>query len=193
MLAMVKRNRGKAATRTITVESRSLGPTKERMAKAGEAFTVGSETHTYALRDTSLQRMYDRLLRAKGITRVDEDQLRAEMEALQKYHAHWHHAGRAGRIGSTDLNRIFAFDPSSRSGMLVSESATHHRQQYDNARKTLTRRMAITVDNVVCGDRSLEVAGYCIGFQSKPQAIAGASILIREAGEKLAVHWGMWR
>lgn len=38
---------------------------------------------------------------------------------------------------------------------------------------------------------SLEIAGYALGWPSKPQAIAAASEILRDAGHRLAKLWGI--
>jgi hypothetical protein len=72
-----------------------------------------------------------------------------------------------------------------------SEAQAHHRQQYRDACGHLGHRGRITVDNVVCAEQSLEVAGYALGWPSKPQAIAAASEVLRDAGYRLAKLWGI--
>jgi hypothetical protein len=47
------------------------------------------------------------------------------------------------------------------------------------------------VDNVVCHEHSLEIAGFSIGWTNKPQAIAAATEMLRDAGCRLAKLWGI--
>lgn len=159
------------------------GPTVERLLKSGGHFTVGdnqqgSKIHT--MRDQPLDRMFAR----NAITG-------AEYAALQKYHHHWHRAGLEMSLVSADLNRVFASDPASLSGMAKTEAQAHHRKQYRDARAALGHHTGIVVDNVVCAGHSMEVAGFSIGWTNKPQAIAAATERLRDAGYRLAKLWGI--
>jgi hypothetical protein len=114
-----------------------------------------------------------------------------EYAALMKYRHHWHHGGLESSCGSVDLNRVFSSDPGSMSGMAKSEAQAHHRQQYRAGRAALGHRTGIVVDNIVCAEQSLEIAGYSIGWRSKPQAIAAATEMLRDAGYRLSRLWGI--
>lgn len=173
----------KKRTRTITVESRHIGPTPERLAKAGEDIAQVFDNDgrkIISMRDAPL----DRMLSRHAIDPV-------EYTALQRFKHHWHHAGLTPGVGSVDPNRVFSSDPTNFSGMAKSERQAHHRQQWREACEILGHRSRIIVDNVVCAENSLEVAGYAIGWQSKPQAIAAASEILRDAGYRLAKLWGI--
>lgn len=169
------------------------GPTAERIAKAAGSFTIGDDkqgTRVYHFHDAPLERLYSRLARqAKG--RGEEEGVRAEYAALIKYRLHWHHGGLEVPIGSVDLNRIFASDPSSMSGMAKTERQAHHRRQYREARELLGWKPHIVVENIICAETSLEVAGWSIGYNSKFRAREGAEKILREAARKLAKHWGI--
>lgn len=170
------------------------GPTAERIAKAHNHFSIGDDrqgTRVYQFHDSPLDRLYTRLTRqAKG--RHAEEQLRSEYTALQRYRHHWHHGGLEGSIGSVDLNRVFASDPSSMSGMPKSERQAHHRQQYRAAVDKLGWKPHIVVENILCAETSLEIAGWSIGsFTSRTSAISGAERILRESGAKLAKMWGI--
>ena len=158
------------------------GATPERMARAGSDFEVGDDPQTriYVLRDTPLERMFKR----KAISGP-------EYAGLQRFRHHWYHSGLIPAMGSVDLNRVFASDPANSSGMPRSEAQAHHRGQYRDACSIMGHRGRITVDNVVCAEQSLEVAGYALGWLSKPQAIAAASEILRDAGHRLARLWGI--
>jgi hypothetical protein len=114
-----------------------------------------------------------------------------EYAALRKYAHHWYHGGLQGSVSSMDLNRVFASDPLSMSGMAKSEGQAHHRQQYREAREEIGHRPGIVVDNVVCAELSLEAGGYSIGWTNRPQAVAAATEILRDAGYRLAKMWGM--
>jgi hypothetical protein len=91
-----------------------------------------------------------------------------------------------------DLNRVFASDPCSMSGMPKTERQAHHRKQYREARDMLGWKPHIIVENVMCAETSLEVAGWAIGsFTSRTSARDGAERILRESGRKLARLWGI--
>jgi len=159
------------------------GPTLERQRHAEGYFEIVGEERSsqkYTMQDSPLDRM-----KARGA--IDP----VEYSALRKYAHHWYHGGLLSSVGSVDLNRIFAADPLSMSGMAKSEGQAHHRQQYRQARVILGHRPGIVVDNVVCQELTLEIGGYSIGWTNKPQAIAAATEMLRDAGYRLSRHWGM--
>jgi hypothetical protein len=177
---------------TVIIERREIGPTPERLAKAHNHFHIGDDkqgVRIYQFCDSTMDRLYSRLTRAAG--RRDEEQLRSEYIALQKYKHHWFAAGLQSSLGSADLNRVFASDPGSMSGMAKSERQAHHRQQYRAARDLLGHKPGIVVDNVVCAETSLEVAGWSIGYSSRTSARDHGERILRESGRKLAKLWGI--
>jgi len=108
-----------------------------------------------------------------------------------KYRNHWFAAGLQSALESADLNRIFASDPGSMSGMAKTEKQAHHRQQYRLARDELGHKPGIIVDNVVCAETSLEVAGWSIGYNSRTSARDNAESILRGSGRTLASMWGI--
>lgn len=179
---ILSKRRGKGNIR-VAVERRDLGPTPERLAKAGEDAIrlVGAEgDRIVVMRDAPLDRMYSR----HAIDPV-------EYQALQKLKLHWHCSGMPGAMRSADLNRVFAADLSAMSHMAASEAQAHHRQQWRKAEATLSPRARIVVERVVCREQTIEHAGYAIGMTSKHRANAAASELLRDAGYRLATLWGM--
>ena len=172
------------------------GATPERLARAGTDYEVGDDqqgTRIYVLRDSPLERMFKR----KAIDPI-------EYTALQRFKHHWYHSGLIPSMGSVDLNRIFASDPSNSSGMARSEAQAHHRKQWREACEKINPRVPewpeiemlghrrlIVVDNVACFENSLEVAGYAIGYKSKFRAIEAASAILRKSGYDLARLWGI--
>lgn len=169
------------------------GPTQERLAKAQGYVDIGDDQRggkIYTFRDTTMDRLYSRLVKgARG--RHEEDQLRREWHGLMKYKHHWHAGGLLPSLGSVDLNRIFASDPGSMSGMAKSEQQAHHRGEYRKAGALLGHKPGIVVDNVVCHDLTLEMAGYSIGYTSPYRARVAAMTIIRSAGLGLAAMWGI--
>lgn len=185
--------RSKPPSRAFTVERREIGPTPERLAKAQGFVEIGDDQRggkIYTFRDCTMDRLYSRLTKAAR-TRGDEDRLRREYVALMKYKHHWHAAGLLASVGSVDLNRIFASDPGSMSGMAKTEQQAHHRGEYRRAGKELGHKPGIVVDNVVCYDLTMEMAGYAIGYASPYRAREGATKIIRQAGQDLAGMWGI--
>ena len=184
---ILSKRRGKGNIK-VAVEHRQLepkprGPTPERLAKADSDYLRfrGDDGLTgHVMRDAPLDRMYSR----HAIDPV-------EYQALQKLKLHWHCSGMPGAIRSADLNRVFAADLSAMSHMAASEAQAHHRQQWRKAEAALSPRARIVVERVVCREQTLEFAGYALGAQSKPQATAAASELLRDAGYRLATLWGM--
>jgi hypothetical protein len=158
------------------------GPTQGRIAAAGGSYVIGGDRGhlTFTMQDSPLDRLHGR--RAIG----DK-----EYSALKRYYHHWHCAGLQSAVGSVDLNRIFASDPGSMSGMAKSEKQFYHRQEYRAARKEIGHRPGIVVDNVVCAEVSIEIAGYSIGFTSPYRARQAATEMLRDAGYRLARFWGM--
>lgn len=167
------------------------GPTAERLAKAESHFTIGDDkqgTRIYHFHDTTIDRLYSRLARG----REGAGTVRAEYVALQKYKHHWHRGGLEPSVGSVDLNRVFASDPGSMSGMAKTEGQAHHRKQYREAVDLLGWKPHIVVENVMCAEISLEQAGWAIGsFTSRTSARDGAERILRESGRKLAKLWGI--
>jgi hypothetical protein len=169
------------------------GPTAERLAKAESHFTIGDDkqgTRIYHFHDSALDRLYSRLTKAAK-TQVEEEKLRSEYIALQRYKHHWHHAGLQSSLSSMTLDRIFAPDPGAMSGMAKSEKQAHHRQQWRAARDLLGHQPGIVVDNIVCADQSIEVTGYAIGYETRTSARDNAERILRESARKLAKLWGV--
>ena len=158
------------------------GPTNERVTAAGGAFAVGVDRghQTFTMQDSPIDR-----LRKRGVI---SDR---EYCALHRYYHHWHCAGLQSSVGSVDLNRVFASDPGSMSGMAKSEKQFYHRQEYRNAREEIGHRSGIVVDNVVCAETTLEIAGYAIGWTNRPQAAAAVIEILRDSGYRLSKFWGM--
>lgn len=159
------------------------GPTDERKRHASGFYEINGEdraSQKYTMQDSPLDRMRAR----DAIPAV-------EYSALKKYAHHFYHGGLQPSIGSVDLDRIFASDPGSMSGMAKSEGQAHHRKEYRRARSLLGHRPGIVVDNVVCCEQTLEVAGYAIGWTNRPQAVAAATEMLRDAGYRLARYWGI--
>jgi hypothetical protein len=180
------------------------GPTIERIAKAQSHYVVGDDqrgNRVYHFHDCPLDRLYSRLTRQADPLST-ENGLRREYTALVKYRHHWFSAGLQDAIGSADLNRIFASDPGSMSGMAKTERQAHHRQQYRSARDAVGHRPGIVLDNIVCAELTLELAGSSVGYgsyyknggktyASPYRAREEATKLLRQAAITLANYWGI--
>lgn len=173
---------------TTRVEYRSL-PTPERMLKAGDGVEIGGDDRTgkiIRIMDAPLDRMMTkRMLTGK------------EYEALNKYRIHWWHAKLSGSPRSPDLNRVFASNPGDLAHMASTERQAYHRDQYRKARAlfenttTENHKMLIVIDNVLCTEMPLHLAGFSIGAKSPYRARERAKELVVKAADILARHWGM--
>ncbi|HKN09051.1 MAG TPA: hypothetical protein VJ376_06170 [Pseudomonadota bacterium] len=96
-------------------------PTAQRIRHAGADFTRG-DSGQITMRDSPLERAF-----ARDVITP------AQYAAGQKYRHHWYCAGLCDPLGSIDLNRIFATDLGSFSGMARTENQVFHRQRYREA------------------------------------------------------------
>jgi hypothetical protein len=169
-------------TKATKIKVREVtGPTKERLEKTEGFYTIGDDEQgnkIYTVRAAPLERMYAR----KAISGP-------EYAALQKYRLHWYHAGLEASLSSIDLDRVFGSDPSGMSGMAKSERQVHHRKEWRRAREIIGHQTGIVVDNVVCYEWKLEIAGFAIGYKSRYRARQEATNRLREAGYTLSRYW----
>jgi hypothetical protein len=178
---MAQKRRRRAAD-----EERGLGPTPERIAKAGEAFEVGHQG-TITLRDSPLEWLERRKEISTTLYNVGS-----------KYRHHWHFAGLLPNVGSIDLNRIFGTSGGN-VGMPSTENQAHHRQQYRNAQTILGPRMGKVLDDVICHEIKLEEAGKYVQFEAEHmkrfshpmQSRTAALVFLIEGLERLRIEWGM--
>ncbi len=155
------------------------GPTPERLAKAGENFTVGSgQARVVTLTDNPFARAHNR--------RVISTK---QYEAGQKYHIHWYHAGLSDALGSADLNRIFAADVSNFSGMAKTEAQAFHRQRIRLANQVVGKIGTDILTHHICQDMPLVQVGLKLGWKSEKQAVAAATERLRMALDMLCDHW----
>jgi len=183
---VAERNRERRLTanrKFKTARSKDGEPSSERVQKAGSAFNIGDDKQggkTWTMMDSPLERLY-----------AQQKLSKLEYDGLVKYRIHWHHAGLQPSMGSVDLNRVFASDPSNFSGMAKSERQVFHRQKYREASEMLGHRARIVVENVVCAEQATVMAGFSIGWKNRPQAEAAAVEILRDSGYRLAREWGM--
>lgn len=176
----------------------ATGPTSERLKHAGGHYALGDDKQgrrLYTFMDNPLARLYSRLVKEAG---ADLEQLRREYTALQKYAHHWHRAGQEVRIGSVDLGRTFASDPTSFSGMAKTEQEYSHRAACRLAKEELClvygdhegHRYGIVLDNVMNG-WELRDAGGMIGYRSPYRAREIAEKALRNCGRVFQKKWGI--
>src|SRR5262245_9328410 len=125
--------------------------------------------------------------RARAGTVISQSQCTAAL----KYRHHWYRAGLASPLSSVELNRIFASDMTSFSGMARTEAQVFHRQRYREAVQHIGMIGASVLEQVACQEISLEQAGYKLGWGSKPQAIAAATERMKAALDRLVELWGV--
>jgi hypothetical protein len=161
----------------------TLAPTLERLRHAAGDIEIGDDkrgNRIYAMRDAPLER-----LRLRG--RISQQQY----DAGAKFRHHWYHAGMAGALRSTDLDRIFA-DGSLGHGMPASEAEAFHRGRYREAVLVVGNGVGI-LEAIACNEQPPELVGYKLGWRSKPQAIAGAIGALRSVLDTLCRLWGLQR
>lgn len=162
------------------------GVTKERwdrLKETGARHDFGNDqqgTRIYIFKDSPLDRANDR----KAFHP-------AEYEALMKFKGHWYHANMAPHCRSVNMDRVDCGG----AGLTGPEREEHHRRQYKLACAAIAahpngHKMQIVVDNVVCSEHPLHIAGFAIGYSSPHKARAGAEKLLRTAGDILSRLWG---
>lgn len=149
-------------------------PTPERIAKS-EGFIYRSATGPITARDAPLERM-----EARGI--IDKRMY----DAGVKYRLHWHQAGLQERYASLRLDGTFGGSPET-----ITDAMAHHRSVYQGAVQHLGVRQSGVVENVACRDMQLEDVGRKLGWQNRPQAVAAAEALLKDALDRLAHWWGI--
>lgn len=154
------------------------GPTEARLRKSD--YEVGKATGAITVRDAPIEMMLSR----KIITERQYD-------GLGKYRIHWFNAGLGPSFGGVDPNHIFASDISNFSGMAKTERQVFHRQQYRAANQVMGLRGTWIVGKIVCEECSAEQAGREMGWSNRPQAVAAATQLLRDAADRLCHLWGM--
>lgn len=160
------------------------GVTAERMRHAQGFIDRGNlgrgRTGVITMRDAPIERALARNVISQ-----------TQYTAAVKYRHHWYRAGLASPLSSVELNRVFAIDMTSFSGMARTEAQAFHRQRYREAVQHVGMIDAAVVEQVVCQEISLEQAGYKLGWSSKPQAIAAATERMKAALDRLVELWGV--
>lgn len=175
------------------------GPTEERLSLAAGGVSIGDDrqgTKVHHMMDTPLDSLYSSLVRASK-TENQIERLRIEYAALKKYYGLFVESGMIGSISSVDPNRTYSPSPSGRTFLAGSERQQNIRDEYRGARIHLDNseeyghKQTIVLDNVICNEHSLEIAGYCVGAESKDEAEELAETILRDAGWRLGGMWGM--
>jgi len=156
------------------------GPTNARLRKADGEYEIGKATGAVTVRDAPLEMMLSR----KVITEK-------QYQGLGKYRIHWFNGGLGASFGGMDPNHVFASDISNFSGMAKTERQVFHRQQWRAANQVMGLRGTWIVGKVVCEEVSAEQAGREMGWANRPQAVAAATQLLRDAADRLCSLWGM--
>jgi hypothetical protein len=168
------------------------GPTPERLKQSGGHVDIGDNKQggkVYTFRDNSLSRIYADMAKKNG--GGDLDQLRIEYVALRRFREIYERAGRFGSVGSVDWSRTGPSSPFGRDLLAETEAGLNARDDYRNARACLTYVEDIVVQNIVCNELSLEIAGFAVGKKSETRAKVYARQMLRSAGAKLAAMWNM--
>jgi hypothetical protein len=155
--------------------------TPERRTRAGE-FLIETGISRSSRRTT----VYDDALGRAWKRRKISD---AEYWALLHYAYHWAAGGLGGALQSTDLNRVFAHDPSRLSGLAKTECQQDHRDSYRAARLMLGRRPALVADQVALFGTSLVEAGVMLGYRSLAHGRIAAAEILSDAGYRLGRFW----
>lgn len=157
------------------------GPTPERLRKAAQFFTVAGRS-----RSTRKITMLDDALGKAWMRQIISAQ---EYSALRRYALHWVAGGLQGPLGSVDLNRIYAFDPSSMTGLARSEAQLDHKRTYYAAKQAIGFNPSFVADQVACFGRGLQETGMSMGFRSPYRARKRAAEYLSSAGASLIKHF----
>jgi len=161
------------------------GPTAERLAKAGQFFTVAGRSRSsrkITMLDDALGRAWVRQIISAG-----------EYSALRRYALHWVAGGLQGPMGSVDLNRIYAFDPSGMSGLARSEAQLDHKRTYYAAQEAIGFNPAYVATQVACFGRGLQETGLTMGMKSPYRAREKAREYLVDAGSRLVTFFDKLR
>lgn len=159
----------------------NAGPTAERYKHAGAFCTIVGRSRS----SRCITMQDDALGKAWARQKISGE----EYSALKRYALHWVAGGLQGPMGSVDLNRIFAFNPSAMSGLAKTEGQADHRAAYYAAKLDIGRRNGWVADQVACYDNSLHFVGVMMGYRSAAHARDEARKILSDAGYRLAKFW----
>lgn len=169
------------ASAAMQIPLDDAGPTAERLDKAGQFFTVAGRSRS-SRRITMLDDALGRAWMRQTISAV-------EYSALRRYALHWVAGGLQAPLGSVDLNRIYAFDPTQMSGLARSEAQLDHKRLYYRARAEIGFRPSFVADQVACFGRGLTETGTALGFKSPYRGRTRAAEILSDAGHRLGIFW----
>jgi hypothetical protein len=164
----------------MRVPEDTAGPTDQRWLHAQGDFTdVGTRSsRRITMQDDALGRAYRR-------RKISSE----EYWGLRQYAQHWLAGGLQGPMQSVDLNRIYAFDPGTMSGLAKTERQQDHRDAYRAAKCDIGRRPGIVADSIACFDISLRDTGFILGYRSPWHASEETRKILSDAGYRLARFW----
>ena len=110
--------------------------------------------------------------------------------AAEKFYNHWYRAGLSENFGSVDLNRVFGGEGGG-AGMARTENQAFHRQRYRQAVQKIGLSGSRVLELVICREKSFEDTGRDMGWNNRPQAVAAAVQLCRDALDILCTEWGI--
>jgi hypothetical protein len=157
------------------------GPTLQRLKQAQSFFDLAGHS-----KSSRRYTMYDDALGRAWVRRKISDE---EYFGLKRYAHHWSSGGLQSPLQSVDLNRIYAFDPQSMSGVAKTEHQQDHRDAYHAAKERLGEHLGFVADMVVCCNCSLLDVGFMLGYASPRHGRERAGRLLGEAGYRLAKFW----
>ena len=166
----------------------NAGPTAERIRQAGGWSDRGPQFFTAAGQAKSSRRfsMLDDQLGKAWVRRFISAE---EYSGLKKYALHWLAGGLQGHMGSVDLNRILAFDPSSMNGLAKTERQADHRALYWRAHEHIGTNPAYVADHIACFDTSISDVALSLGYRSPYHGREKVREYLSDAGYRLAKLW----
>lgn len=159
----------------------SAGPTAERLKMTDGNYTVAGRS-----RSSRRITLYDDALGRAWMSRKLSG---VEYSALSRYAHHWASGGLLAPLQSVNLDRVYAYDPTSMSGLCRTERQVAHRAAYYAAREVIGTRPAFVADAVACHDIRLVDVGLMLGYRSKAHGRARAREILADAGYRLAAFW----
>lgn len=154
------------------------GATDERRRRAGDQVFLDAMSRQH-MRDSPIN-----VALSRG--QINSSQYTAGM----KFYNHWYRAGLVENFGSSDLNRVFGGDGGG-AGMARTEAQAFHRQRYRQAVERVGLRGSWVLERVICREVSFEETGRELGWNNRPQAVACAVQLTRDALDALCKDWGI--
>lgn len=173
--------------RKIITNTDTIGPTPERLARAGGKIERGNDRTnggTVFVDHWPIRQYYTR---GPAATRLAE----REYNAAMRFYAHWYYAG-LNPIGAIDYRMEHLDGKWSPSGLKGSERQAHHRQRYTEAVKALGKEEGFYVRAIVLDERDAgTVAMQFTGRADLSTSRAVGIEILRIGLRKLCDLWGM--